>query len=114
MPSDLTINSMLPILSTNSTLAKSNDKTYVCIDFGTSTTVVSIAHFDMLTGSLKSEPIMIRQKLPDGAEMSSEKIPTVIAWDKKNILVGEGASSLKYTYRLGKNIWYSFKMKLGE
>lgn len=114
MPSDLTINSMLPILSTNSTLAKSNDKTYVGIDFGTSTTVVSIAHFDMLTGSLKSEPIMIRQKLSDGAEMSSEKIPTVIAWDKKNILVGEGASSLKYTYRLGKNIWYSFKMKLGE
>ena len=54
------------------------------------------------------------QLLEDGTRFTSEKIPTVIAWHNNNILVGEGAEQLKYHLQSGKNIWYAFKMELGE
>ncbi len=50
---------------------------------------------------------------------TSEKIPSVIAYLKplgrKKIIVGQGAAELKhdYKFKLGKNIWYSFKTGLG-
>jgi molecular chaperone DnaK len=62
----------------------------------------------------KTEPIWLNQKLYDGAIMSSEKIPTVIAWYNQQLLVGKGAADLKYQLKKGVNVWYSFKMELGE
>jgi molecular chaperone DnaK len=116
MARDITLSSILPQLATEN-LNKLNDlsqKTFIGIDFGTSTTVVSIAQFDARKRVLTAEPIWLNQKLVDGSVFSSEKVPTVIAWFKDNILVGEGASDLKYSLKLGENIWYSFKMELGE
>lgn len=46
--------------------------------------------------------------------MKSEKIPTVIAWYNQQLLVGKGAADLKYQLKKGVNVWYSFKMELGE
>lgn len=89
-------------------------KTFVGIDFGTSTTVVSVATYDSSIRKIKVQPIYLDQMLEDGTKYQSEKIPSVIAWFRNTLLVGEGASNLKYTLKKGKNIWYSFKMEIGE
>ena len=49
--------------------------------------------------------------MEDGTIYQSEKLPSVIAWYNGRLLVGEGASNLKYTLTKGKNIWFSFKME---
>lgn len=89
--------------------------TYVGIDFGTSTTVVSIASINSnIDNCVSVESLKIKQRLEDGTIFQSEKVPTVLAWYNNKLLVGEGASNLKYTLQRGKNIWYSFKMEIGE
>lgn len=88
--------------------------TFIGVDFGTSTTVVSVATIDGTIKKILTQPIWLNQKLYDGAIMSSEKIPTVIAWYNQQLLVGKGAADLKYQLKKGVNIWYSFKMELGE
>lgn len=90
------------------------EATYVGIDFGTSTTVVSYSYYDEQSDTVKCDVIPIRQKEYDGAISKSEKLPTVIALYDNQLLVGTGASSLKYELEKNKNIWYSFKMELGE
>lgn len=107
------------ILSINSMLTSSinefrEGQTYVGIDFGTSTTVVSIATYNKSNKTISVEPMRLDQLLEDGTRYQSEKLPTVIAWYKNTFLVGEGASNLKYKLRKGENIWYSFKMEIGE
>lgn len=116
MSTELTINSLLPVISSQK-LAEKNlnvlNTTFVGIDFGTSTTVVSIAILDE-SNSLNVTPIELNQKLVDGAIFSSYKIPSVIAWYNNNLIIGEGAAQLKFRLRQGKNLWHSFKMELGE
>lgn len=109
--SNITTNSLLPAIRNVSLI---RGKTYIGIDFGTSTTVVSIASYDDCNQLIHTKSLRLQQKLPDGTLYSSEIVPTVIAWTKDKILVGEGASQLKYQLKRGKNIWYSFKMELGE
>ena len=108
---EITTSSILPAVRNTSLMY---GKTYVGIDFGTSTTVVSIASFDATNEVIHTTPLRLSQKLTDGTIYSSEILPTVIAWFNGNIFVGEGASDLKYKLKRGKNIWYSFKMELGE
>ena len=107
----ITTSSFFPAIR-NTDLIKG--KTYVGIDFGTSTTVVSIASYDEDNNLIHTNSLRLKQKFPDGTIYSSEIVPSVIAWLNKQILVGEGASQLKYQLKSGKNIWYSFKMELGE
>lgn len=106
----VTINSLLPLRQNLPT----QEKTYVGIDFGTSTTVVSIAFFDRQTLNIKVDTIPIEQKMEDGAITTSFLVPSVIALYNNCLLVGEGASYLKYTLPRNEWIWYSFKMQLGE
>ena len=106
----LSINAMI-----SSNIAQIREgQTYVGIDFGTSTTVVSIASYDKSSKTIKVEPMRLDQLLEDGTRYQSEKLPTVIAWYKDVFLVGEGASNLKYKLHKGEDIWYSFKMEIGE
>ena len=107
----LSIRSLLPIIS-EAKLDKGS--TFVGIDFGTSTTVVSIASQVNGEKKIKTLPIKLTQILEDGTKYQSEKLPSVIAWYNGKLLVGEGASNLKYTLTKGKNIWFSFKMEIGE
>lgn len=106
----VTISSLFPLRQNFPT----QEKTYVGIDFGTSTTVVSIAYFDRQMLDIKVDTIPIEQKMEDGAVTTSLLVPSVIALYNNRLLVGEGASYLKYTLPRNEWIWYSFKMELGE
>lgn len=88
--------------------------TYIGIDFGTSTTVVSLATGDPKENNLKSKAIELNQKLFHGAIYKNYKIPTMVAWYNNALLVGQGANDLKQKLKQGKNLWHSFKMELGE
>lgn len=71
------------------------EATYVGIDFGTSTTVVSYSYYDEQSDTIKCEVMPINQKEYDGAILTSGKLPTVIALYNNKILVGTGAANLK-------------------
>lgn len=96
--------------------ARCKDKTFVGIDFGTSTTVVSIASLSEDGETIKSETIQLGQKLPSGAKVESDLLNSVIAISPNGgLLVGQGAYQLKGRpeFKFGENIWHSFKMELG-
>jgi len=117
MATDINIKSLFPAIQKTQVSRPATDisnTTFIGIDFGTSTTVVSIATIDKESKDIKTETVWLNQKLYDGAIMSAEKIPTVIAWYNKQLLVGKGAADLKYQLKKGVNVWYSFKMELGE
>jgi len=105
----ITLQQMLPARITGI----SQGKTYVGIDFGTSTTVVSIASLGPDGKTIECKAIRLDQLLEDGTRFKSERIPSVIAFYKNQIFVGEGAYNLKYHLKFGKEIWYSFKMDMG-
>lgn len=117
MPTEITASSFLPISSRQAILKSTNEisnTTFVGIDFGTSTTVVSISTFHPNEEKFVVEPVWIEQLLADGSTMSSEKISSAIAWVNKRLFIGNGAAELKYNLKRGVNAWYSFKMELGE
>jgi len=113
MSTEVTIQSFFPEARTNKVIP-STAQTFVGIDFGTSTTVVSIAAIDE-TRNLTIKTVWIEQLDEDGlSRVSSEKVPSVLAWHNEKLLVGKGAADLKYFKRRGVDVWYSFKMELGE
>lgn len=108
---NLTIDKLLPTkLSEN---VFNNQFTFVGIDFGTSTTVVSVATMVKETKQIETEVLWIPQKAKDGTEIKSGILPSVIACVDKKILVGEGAANLKFDLKKNRDVWYSFKMELG-
>lgn len=111
MPILLTVENL--VTADLSTIHK-EQATYVGIDFGTSTTVVSYSYFDNEKRIVVTEVMNLRQKQSDGADFTGEKVPTVIALYHNRVLVGEGAANLKYELEKNKDVWYSFKMELGE
>lgn len=91
-------------------------KAFVGIDFGTSTTVVSVAQ--LIGGSeapIQVQTVWTEQLQADGiGTESADKLASVIAWHGEKLLIGNGAAELKHQLKRGVNVWYSFKMELGE
>jgi molecular chaperone DnaK (HSP70) len=116
MSNHLTIKKLLPstISRSISHQNKNLNTTYIGIDFGTSTTVVSFSTFEPITSQITSKPIELNQKLYDGSIYTSYKIPTIIGYYNNKLLVGEGANKIKLKLKQGVNLWHSFKMDLGE
>jgi len=108
---DLTINRLLPSKLSESVF--NNHFTFVGIDFGTSTTVVSVASIQKESQKIETEVLWIPQLSKDGASIQSGILPSVIACVNKKILVGEGAANLKFDLKKNRDVWYSFKMELG-
>lgn len=90
-----------------------DEPTYVGIDFGTSTTVVSIAKLDE-NGNLNVNHIDISQKKFNGASIVDYRINSVIAKYKDKILIGAGAKEMRTKLEPNVNYWASFKMQLGS
>ncbi len=89
------------------------DNTYIGIDFGTSTTIVSYVRLDEETNALSVDVMPIKQYDDLGRCFEDPLVPSCIAWTGGKLLVGQGAAQLKNVNRPGKNIWFSFKMELG-
>ena len=88
--------------------------TYVGIDFGTSTTVVSFASSDASgEGGFFAEPMPIRQAAVSGAEIEDHLVPSCLAWHDDSLLVGQAARELAPKLHPNRNVWSSFKMGLG-
>lgn len=90
-------------------------KTFVGIDFGTSTTIISRIALDPASGALRAIPLPIPQYDDQGLCVEDHLVPSCLAWTGRDLLVGQGAARLKIhpDYAFEKNIWFSFKMKLG-
>jgi molecular chaperone DnaK (HSP70) len=86
---------------------------FIGIDFGTSTTVVSM--MEKNNDQLVSEPVSIVQWDKEGREVRDHLLPTCIAWHNKKLIVGRGALELKQQSQAaeGRNLWTEFKMKQG-
>ena len=87
--------------------------TFVGIDFGTSTTVASLAVVGEGDAPVATRPIPIRQPLPDGRTFEHHLVPTAVAWHNGSLLVGAGAAEVQAGLRQGVDVWTSFKMDLG-
>jgi molecular chaperone DnaK (HSP70) len=88
-----------------------NEKSFVGIDFGTSTTVVSLAK--VVDGGIKTEAISIIQKDEHGHSCFRPLIHSAIALKDSRLLFGCHAYELKSDLGKNINIWHSFKMELG-
>ena len=112
MPTDLTIGSIitrnLPEVGTQAL-----GKTFVGIDFGTSTSVASVATLDR-EGRFDVHALDIKVKDEEGGYSSARTTPTIIACVNGMPIFGAAAEKFKYTFTKDKDIWYSFKMELGE
>ena len=115
MPTPLSLQNLFQISKEDLYMLKG--KTFIGIDFGTSTTVVSMAVYNPATQQISCNSLQLSQMMPDGNPIDAELFPTVIAINRDNRpLVGQGAYSLKGNpdYTFGENIWHSFKMELGK
>lgn len=115
MPNELSINQLLPEVADRSIVEnKIHSSTFIGIDFGTSTTVVSYAVVGDKNAPLKTNPIPIRQLNFDGNTLSHHLVPSCIAFQNNQLYVGQGAKMLKSKLQPDQNIWFSFKMNLGK
>lgn len=94
-------------------LKKMRTATYVGIDFGTSTSVASIAAVGKDGQGLHTKAIDIRQLDELGREIHSHLVDTCLAWFNQTLLFGVGAARLKQDLVSNQTIWTSFKMGLG-
>jgi molecular chaperone DnaK len=116
MDNRLTLAGFLPDQMLNKNVAPPGT-TFVGIDFGTSTTVAAYASFST-DSQVQVDTLATNQRTHAGGMHTSDKTPTVIAFSTKlnEIYIGQGAADLKFhpSLQRGKNVWYSFKMELGE
>lgn len=86
-------------------------KTFIGIDFGTSTTVVGISKLEDNKIVLKTIPIAQKDHL--GTISKSPLVPSIISLvDGKRLIVGKHALENKPFLEYGKNTWHSFKQNL--
>lgn len=85
--------------------------TYIGIDFGTSTSVVSCVTFS--NNQAAAEPIFLNQPEEYGGTLRHYLVNSVLAWRNKKLLWGQDAYRLKPILTDGVNVFSSFKMKLG-
>lgn len=115
MSNELSIQNLLPSVSNIEVIQdKIKNSTFIGIDFGTSTTVVSYAILGDETTPIKTDTIPIKQLNIDGGASENHLVPSCIAFSNDKLFIGQTAKLLKSKLHYGKNLWYSFKMELGE
>ena len=117
-PQALTISSLatkeqlLTVSENIPTIDESTLPAYIGIDFGTSTTVVSVAR--QYNKQLTCKTIPIAYKDFEGGIGYDDRVATMLAIKENKLLAGNGAVEFKYDLEKDVDIWYSFKMELGE
>lgn len=88
-------------------------KTFVGVDFGTSTTVASVMRRD--GSSWKAEVLQIEQPQPEGGALEDVLVNSVLAWKDGQLFFGQPANNMRWKAKkaIGKRIFASFKMGLG-
>ena len=115
MPNELSIQQLLPEVNDRTVIEnKIDSSTFIGIDFGTSTTVVSYAIVGDNNAPIKTNAIPIRQLNFDGNTLSHHLVPSCIAYANNQLYFGQGAKMLKSKLQPDQNIWFSFKMNLGK
>ena len=115
MPNELSIQQLLPEVNDRYVIEnKIQGSTFIGIDFGTSTTVISYAIAGDNSTPIKTNAIPIRQLNFDGNTLSHHLVPSCIAYQNNQLYVGQGAKMLKSKLQPDQNIWFSFKMNLGK
>lgn len=115
MSNELSIQQLLPEVNDRTVIEnKIQGSTFIGIDFGTSTTVVSYAIVGDNNTPIKTNAIPIRQLNFDGNTLSHHLVPSCIAYQNHQLYVGQGAKMLKSKLQPDQNIWFSFKMNLGK
>jgi len=85
-------------------------KSFIGLDFGTSTTVVSCAN--LIDEKLTVTAIPIPQKYTDGQPTYDPLVPTVMCVAEGQFMIGRYAAERKSILEPGKNLWYGFKENL--
>jgi len=114
MPKEISIKQILPEVNDKTAIErKIQGSTFIGIDFGTSTTVVSYTIAGDNETPIKTSAIPIRQLNFDGNTLTHHLVPSCIAYQNNLLYVGQGAKMLKSKLQPEQNIWFSFKMNLG-
>jgi len=115
MPNELSIHQFIPdVIDRAAVESKIHGSTFIGIDFGTSTTVVSYAIVGDQNIPIKTSAIPINQLNFDGNTLSHHLFPSCIAFLNNQLLFGQGAKMMKSKLQPNQNIWFSFKMNLGK
>lgn len=91
------------------TAKSTKNVTYLGMDFGTSTTVVSAIRGD----SLLPTPVTVDQPDEYGVTTSDHLVNTVLGYVNRRLIYGREAYRKRASLHEGRNVFSSFKMKLG-
>lgn len=86
---------------------------FLGVDFGTSTTVVSLIIRDDSGRSIAVRPLALSQPSLHGGVVRDEIVNTVLAYRNDTLLFGRDAHNLRSRLTEGRNSFSSFKMGLG-
>ncbi len=101
-----------PLRNVKGAIQDLTDRTFIGIDFGTSSSVCSIAY--LYKDKLKVELLEIEQKDHLGYSSTSTIIPSIIGVVNNRFLLGRYAQEKRSDLVLGTNGWYGFKENILE
>lgn len=96
-----------PLNDINDSIQDLTNRSFIGIDFGTSSSVCSIAYVQ--DDNLKVELLEIEQKDHLGIASSSTIVPSIMGIVGNQFLLGKYAKEKRHQFSFGKNGWYGFK-----
>jgi len=93
--------------------SKLKEHTYLGIDFGTSTTVITLVQIDSYESKIMLTPLAIRQPTVFNDFVEHYLVNSVLTLHRNKILFGKDAYRLKIKHIEGESTFSSFKMRLG-